>query len=472
MQKKALVMEINDQNVILLTRDGQFISRQISGLCPQIGDEISIEEEKRKGVLFSVGIFLAAAALMAVFFAGKLWNQFIMPSLTTGIATYVTVDINPSVELGLNKEKMVVSVMPLNRDGRLLLEGMNLKGMNLKGMDLKGRTSEDAVNMIVNAAADQGYLAPEKENQVIINISEKTPNESQDSEISKAIPEQAAQTLAERNLNVKIDVIKTDFDLREKATELGISAGKYAILVEAKEAGLQVDADSIRKSGVTKAIEKAGGDPEKIIKSAQEEKDFAEKIEKWQQQLKEKKPSIKKDDKNNDDKNNKNVLQEIEKLWKEKEKNSSTKDRISQINDRKNFNMVKKTGKAKENPIWGKNNGYEKPKRDEDQDKVKDKNKNEEKNKNRDRDKNKDKNKEEDKDKDKDKDKNKDKDKKEDRGRDKSTDKDIFKKKYINYQDRDKENGGKENRNKENRNKERRNRYEDNDRRNDLKFKI
>jgi len=328
MKEKGLVMEINGRNVILLTKDGRFISHRISGLCPQIGDEINIENEKQKGLWFSVSILVAAAVLMIVVFAGKIWNESYMPFMANGVVSYVTIDINPSIELGLDKEGTVVNVVPLNQDCSLLLEGLTLKGLK----------SEEAVDAFIAAAARKGYLAPEKENQVIISVSEK--DKTKDRKISETITEKAEKTLAEKEMQVKIDVINTDFDLREKAEELGISSGKYAILVEAKEAGLNIDTESLKKSGVAKIIEDAGGDIEKIIKSAQDETDFPGKINKWQQQLKDDYQLNK-----NEEKNSENLLKEVEKIWKKEEKNKATKEKSSQINEQKNTSNKKEKNK-------------------------------------------------------------------------------------------------------------------------------
>jgi hypothetical protein len=333
-QEKALVMEVNEDlnRVILLTRDGQFISRRLSGVCPQIGEEISIGEERnKKGLWYAVSILVAAAMFFVTFFAGGLWNKLIIPSFGNSVVAYVTVDINPSVELGLDNENIVVTVRPLNEDAKILLQGIVLKG----------HTSEEAVDVFVDAAAQKGYLAPEKKNQVIINVSKKEPAESDDHQVSQIIAEHAKKTLEKQNVNAKIEVINTDFEVRDKAEEVNLSAGKYAILVEAKEAGLDINVKSIQKFGVIKAIEKAGGNPEEIIKYAKEEKDFSKKINKWQQDLKTKQQEIKANNEltKEEKKNVRNALKEINKLWKEqlKEKNNNDiKEKLGEKSKQKN----------------------------------------------------------------------------------------------------------------------------------------
>ncbi len=276
MKEKALVMEVNKDNVILLTRDGRFISRRLSGLCPQVGEEIEVGEEKKSKVLWLPLSFIAAAAVFFVlFFSGNWWNNYVIPSFSGGVVAYVTVDINPSVELGLNKDNIVVTVRGLNEDGKVLLEKI----------DLKGRTGEEAIDAFVAAAAKEGYLNPEKENQILINMSTKDAVKTEEQKVTQTIIEKTEKTLEKQNLHAKVEVINTDLEIREKAKEVNLSAGKYALLVEAKDAGFDVDVKSIKRLGLVKAIKAAGGDPEEIIKTAKEEKDFSEKIKKWQVQL-------------------------------------------------------------------------------------------------------------------------------------------------------------------------------------------
>lgn len=453
MQEKGLVMEVNKDQVILLTADGQFISSRLSGLCPQIGDEISIEKEKNhKGLWVSLSVLAAAAVFFITVFAGGLWNQFIIPFFGNGVVAYMTVDINPSVEFGLDKDDIVVTVRPLNEDGKVLL----------KGLALKGQPSDEAINVFVEAAAQKGYLAPEKKNQIIINISKKAPEESStkpetgehielekstetaettkpgqsdQEQVSSDITAKAEKTVKKQNLNVKIEVINTDWEVREKAEELKLSAGKYAILVEAKEAGLDIDVNSIKKLGVTKAIEKAGGNPEEIIKFAREEKNFSEIIKRWQTQLsedlKEKaKEKANKEDKKGKEKNNpanknpekdKNAEKQV--IDKDKEKDRDRSDRNSGTEKRNDNSGVKERDREWEKETDKNNNKYNNNDKERDKDNNKNNSKGSDKennknNQNDNRDKGKNDNGKIDNDNKKDKDKDKDKEKFKDNNQD------------------------------------------------------
>ena len=78
---------------------------------------------------------------------------------------FVTVDINPSIELMVDDQNKVVSATALNDDGSVLIAGEALVGMQ----------AEDAAELIVSIATETGYLVKGNvsvnENEVKISVS-------------------------------------------------------------------------------------------------------------------------------------------------------------------------------------------------------------------------------------------------------------------------------------------------------------
>ena len=60
----------------------------------------------------------------------------------------VGLDVNPSVELSINRKERVLKADALNEDARTILQGMDLKGVELNV----------AVNAIVGSMVSNGYL--------------------------------------------------------------------------------------------------------------------------------------------------------------------------------------------------------------------------------------------------------------------------------------------------------------------------
>ena len=82
--------------------------------------------------------------------------------------TRMTVDINPSVELMVDKDNKVVSVTALNDDAAIILQGTAFVG----------KTSDEAVKGVVEVATETGYIVKGEvevgENNVKISVSGDT----------------------------------------------------------------------------------------------------------------------------------------------------------------------------------------------------------------------------------------------------------------------------------------------------------
>ena len=82
--------------------------------------------------------------------------------------TRMTVDINPSVELMVDKDNKVVSVTALNDDAAIILQGTAFVG----------KTSEEAVKGVVQVATETGYIVKGEveagDNQIKITVSGDT----------------------------------------------------------------------------------------------------------------------------------------------------------------------------------------------------------------------------------------------------------------------------------------------------------
>ena len=67
---------------------------------------------------------LAAAAVLALICCGGFaaWQN------ASAVASVISLDVNPSIQLEVNKNEKVLSATPMNDDGAEILDGMDLKG--------------------------------------------------------------------------------------------------------------------------------------------------------------------------------------------------------------------------------------------------------------------------------------------------------------------------------------------------------
>lgn len=92
--------------------------------------------------------------------------------------TYLTLDINPSIELIVTPREKVVYANPLNEDGEILLAELDLIGMQL----------DDAMDLIIETAIELGYIDVDAE-ETFVQVSSVAKN----TEIGDKIRERAKE---------------------------------------------------------------------------------------------------------------------------------------------------------------------------------------------------------------------------------------------------------------------------------------
>jgi len=138
---------------------------------------------------------------------------------------YLSVDINPSVELGINTFGRVVSVKAYNDEGAAILSGI----------DVKGRKVKQAVSQIVDAAADNGFFEADGSSVVLLTAATDNPQQA-----DKLTGEAAAGTksaLAADEAAAAVSQAAISAAYREAAIKAaGISPGKMNLLQKLWEA--------------------------------------------------------------------------------------------------------------------------------------------------------------------------------------------------------------------------------------------
>ena len=119
------------------------LSAEAADLRVVAGETSSALRSSRRVLTLRAKVALAACLLVAAIGAGLLGAAFTLPT------AYVTLDVNPSLELALNRFDGVVGARGLNDDGTALLEETNVVGMSY----------EEAVESIELALGEAGYLA-------------------------------------------------------------------------------------------------------------------------------------------------------------------------------------------------------------------------------------------------------------------------------------------------------------------------
>ncbi len=169
------------------------------------------------------GLAIAMAALALVLVIGGATGVALY-SRGHSVASIVSVDVNPSVELRANKAGKVLRCVPLNSDAAELLSDMN------GGKDLEGTTLPVAVNAVVGSLLRAGYLDG-LSSAILLSVEDK------DAERAARLQQELVSAVdgvlksASNNASVLSQSLGSDKGLDSRAEQNNISSGK-AYLVD------------------------------------------------------------------------------------------------------------------------------------------------------------------------------------------------------------------------------------------------
>ena len=139
------------------------------------------------------------------------------------VASVVSLDVNPSIELKVSRNEKVLVCTPLNEDAKAILADMS------NGADLKGAKLDVAVNAIVGSLVRNGYL-DSISSAIMISVEDKDTvrAEKLQRELTSAV-DGVLQT-SEAKAAVLTQTLTQDAAREQQARENNISSGKAALV--------------------------------------------------------------------------------------------------------------------------------------------------------------------------------------------------------------------------------------------------
>lgn len=229
MKGRAVILEIKNGVCTVLTDQGDFRKIRLKGnLLP--GQLVTLPESRwRAG-----RVLLVAAVLLVFLFSTVLWKGLVSPA----VAAYVSLEVNPAVELGLDKDGVVREIRPLDPSGGDLTAGLELKGVPLA----------QAVESIISEAVKRQYISFGEGNTVVSTV---TPvGDFNPSELDRQVRETVETSLRGQGVTARVLVGQASAEIRDKAGKEGISTGRYMLFLEASEKGIQVDPEDFRSKKI------------------------------------------------------------------------------------------------------------------------------------------------------------------------------------------------------------------------------
>lgn len=220
MKQKGIILKLKKRCAIIITETCQFYEiKRLPGM--NAGDKIEFAPNdilpqctkfnKKNGTL-------VACLLIFVLMSMVLLQTYVFNGQTYA---YVSVDINPSVQMAVDADKNVIKVWGLNEDGKEIIYDVNL---------LK-KPVEKAVEEIVNAALEKHYINNEKDNFILIGAVPAI--ESVEAEeigaLSVRLKAISQKALGDKKQKAEVGAIASVACQHEKAEKQKVSVGKYIL---------------------------------------------------------------------------------------------------------------------------------------------------------------------------------------------------------------------------------------------------
>ena len=201
---------------------------------------------------------LIAACLAVMLLGGGLFYQ-----RANAVASVVSLDVNPSIELKVNRSEKVLVCTPLNEDAKAILADMS------NGADLKGAKLDVAVNAIVGSLVRNGYLNSIS-SAIMISVEDKDTARAEklQRELTSAV-DGVLQT-SEAKAAVLTQTLTQDAAREQQARENNISTGKAALVNRVLAINPSLKFDALAKLSVEelKDLAEAGAPAMPIGKDA------------------------------------------------------------------------------------------------------------------------------------------------------------------------------------------------------------
>ncbi len=137
----------------------------------------------------------------------------------------ISIDINPSIELGLNGYDRVINVNSFNNEGEKLINSVDIKNM----------TYQDAVNEILQSEEANQYM--NNDNTIVVTVDIDSDEKA----------DEVLSNVEKCNAKVKnVHCYKSDSRFVEEAHSHGVSFGKYNAYLELKKYEPNITVDEVK----------------------------------------------------------------------------------------------------------------------------------------------------------------------------------------------------------------------------------
>lgn len=198
----------------------------------KIMDKIkSTGEEKVKTKKFK-GLYVLAPVCVIVLVLGTFLGFNIYND--NKVVSYLSIDINPSIMLGVNEDDKVKEIDNLNDEAKEVTEGLELENMLV----------EDATSKIIDRAVELGYITEEEDDNAVL-ISTYCDNQNKANNMKNRVNNSVNNNLNARGIRALIIDEELTTEDAKKANEYGVSEAKILFVKKALEENLNLEFEDL-----------------------------------------------------------------------------------------------------------------------------------------------------------------------------------------------------------------------------------
>lgn len=218
---KAVVLEIRGAHAAVLQEDGVIVKVEKGSL--RVGDTVNVAEtvEKEttpsKGFGFGKLIIAAVAIFVAVIVGVNIKN-------TKFASSYVSLDINPSIEYDINTNNRIVTIKALNSDAEKIVNSLNDKGV-------KKVTFYDAMKMTEELLRQNQFITGDT-NYILVDVASNNKNRAGFLENAAQEAFKSVNTTLPMGQGSSLVIRRSSIADWKKAKSYDISSGYYAEIKE------------------------------------------------------------------------------------------------------------------------------------------------------------------------------------------------------------------------------------------------
>ena len=206
----------------------QRLAAAVEKTAPNDANGVLSRCEERKGTVIPMttkkttkrrwtSLIAACLAVMLLGGGGLFYQR------ANAVASVVSLDVNPSIELKVNRSEKVLACTPLNEDAKAILADMG------NGADLKGAKLDVAVNAIVGSLVRNGYLNSIS-SAIMISVEDKDTARAEKLQRELTSTVDGVLQTSESRASVLTQTLTQDAGLTQQARENSISTGKAALV--------------------------------------------------------------------------------------------------------------------------------------------------------------------------------------------------------------------------------------------------